>query len=175
MSDVAPGKKTRRDLYSNIALPSVTLSAANTLTFSQLQMGIGLFAGQALLLHRVLWFPNVATVREIVAATDSLYMALTVSNRLAGIADVTDPSVIALQAVVGVGANVESVKTPLVSDFTQLPGGGKLIPANPLFLAGYSLGFAAAAVIRAQLDFSFVQLGDADYLELLQSMYPITV
>lgn len=175
MSDVASAKRGKKDTYSNIALASVTLSAANTITFSQLQTSVGLFQGVAMLLHRVLWYPASAATREIVASTDQLNMAITVSNRLTSLADVTDPSIVALKQIIGIAANVEKAELPLLSDFTTLPMGGKLIPANPLFIGAASAGFAAACVVRAQLDFSFVQLSDSDYLELLQSMYPIQV
>lgn len=175
MSDVASARRGKKDLYSNIALASVTLSAANTLTFSQLQISVGLFQGVALLLHRVLWWPTALTIREIVAATDSLYFGLVTSNRLTTIIDVTDPSIVTMQNIIGIAAGVERYQFPIVSDFSMLPGGGKLVPANPLFLAANTAGFAAAATVRAQLDFSFISLSDADYLELLQSIYPISV
>lgn len=175
MSDVAVGRKVKKDAYSNIAFGAVTMSAANTLTFSQLSISVGLFQGVAMLIHRILWFPTTAAVREIVAATDALYIALTVSNRVAAINDATDPSIIGLYHKIGVGVAVEPATLPWQTDFSRLPMGGRLIPANPLFIAAHSAGFGAAATVRAQLDFTFVQLGDADYLELLQSMYPISV
>lgn len=175
MSDVAGAKRGRKDAYSNIAFGSVTMSAANTQTFSQINVAVGMFQGVALLIHRVLWYPLTATIRELVAATDSLYMALTCTNRVTAINDATDPSIICMQWIVGVGANVANEKMPLISDFSSLPSGGKLVPANPLWIAAHSGGFAAAGTVKAQLDFSFVQLTDADYLELLQSMYPITI
>jgi len=175
MSDVAGARRGKKDMYANIALGSVTLSAINTLTFSQLQISVGLFQGVAMLLHRISWYPYAANLREIVAATDSLSFALTVSNRVAAIEDATDPSIIACRRLIGIAAAVGSYEVPFESDFTRLPMGGKLIPANPLFLAATSGGFGAVATVKAQIDFSFVQLGDAEYLELLQAMYPVSV
>lgn len=175
MSDPTSARRTKKDTYSNIALVSCAMSAANTLTFQQLSVSVGLFQGVAMLLHRISFWPNAAACREMVAATDALYMALTTSNRLTSISDVTDPSIIALEHIVGIGVSVEPWRNPIVYAFDALPGGGKLIPANPLFLAVNSAGYGAAATVKAQLDFTFVQLSDADYLELLQSMYPISV
>lgn len=168
-------RKGSKDTFSNIMLPMVTMSAANTLTFQQIQVSVGMFQGVALLLHRIQWYPTATTIREIVASTDSLYMALTTSNKLTALVDTTDPSIVVVSSVIGIAANVESVRLPIVADLTGLPGGGKLIPANPLFLGAVTGGFAAAAVVRAVIDFSFVSLSDSDYLELLQSLYPITV
>jgi hypothetical protein len=169
------GKSAITDKYSNVAFATVTLSAANTLTFNQILMGTGVFAGVALLINRILWNPTVTSLREIVAATDDLTMALVSSNRLATIFDATDPSVLAQKRLVGIGVAVERYELPLISDFSTLPGGGKLIPASPLWMAGHTSGAAAASVIRCQLDFTFIQLEAADYLELMQSTYPANV
>jgi hypothetical protein len=175
MSDVIKAKKGKKDAYSNIAYASVLQSAANTLTFAQINMGVGLFQGVALLLHRIQWYPFAAALRELVTAADSMDMALTTSNRLTAIYDVLDPSVICVRRLLPIAATVAPYDIPLISDFTMLPGGGKLIAANPLWIACGSLAFAAAAQIRAQLDFTFISLTDAEYLELLQATYPANI
>jgi len=163
------------DRYANVAFGSVTESATNTLTFAQILMGVGLFQGVALLLHRVAWHPSAAALRELVAASDSMDVALTTSNRLAAIYDVNDPAIIAQCRLICIAAAVGSYEVPFYSDFTGLPGGGKLIPANPLWIGAKMSGAAAAATIRCQLEFTFVQLDDKDYLELLQAMYPANI
>jgi len=167
--------KGKKDEYANVAFGAVTLSAANTLTFSQIQMAIGMFQGIAMLIHRIAWQPTATSLREIVAATDSLHMALTSSNRLTAIYDLSDPSIIAQMQIIGIGVAVANEKLPLISDFTMLPGGGKLIAANPLYLAAVSGGFASAAVCRAQIDFTFIELADRDYMELIQAQFPANV
>lgn len=172
MANELAARKGKKDMYANVAYGTVVMSAANTLTYSQIQMAVGLFQGVAMLVHRVLWYPFNATIREMVAATDSMIMALTSSNRLTTIADVTDPSILVQRRLVGVGANTEIVSLPIIEDFTNLPGGGKLIASNPIWVAGYSGGFAAAGTISVQLDFTFIELSSADYLELLQAQFP---
>lgn len=168
-------KKAKRDQFSNVAYGLVTMSAANTLTFAQIQMGIGLFQGVGLLIHRVNWWPTRTSLRELVANNDSLQMALTTSNRLTGLVDVTDPAIICCKYLVSIGVAVERYEVPLVTDFTSLPGGGKLVPANPLWIGAFTEGAAAASVVRAQIDFSFVQLNDQEYLELIQSLFPANI
>lgn len=175
MSDPVNAKRGKRDTYSNTALASVVIAVADTLTFSQINMAVGMFQGVALLLHRILWWPSMAACRQIVAASDNMHMALTTSNRLTSIQDITDPAIVAMSAVVGIGVAVERYELPIISSFQELPGGGKLIPANPLFLAADTSGFSAGVTINAQLDFSFLSLSDADYLELLQSIYPVNI
>lgn len=168
-------KSKLTDRYSNRAYGTVTMSAANTLTFTAITFGVGLFQGMAILLHRIKWSPTMASLREIVAATDSLTFALTTSNRITALTDSNDPGVVDWVRMVGIAANIEQVKEPIISDYTMLPSGGKLIPANPLYLAAYTLGAAAASEVRAELEFTFVELEAADYLELIQSNYPANV
>lgn len=166
--------KTATEKFSNIAFGSVTMSAANTLTFSQIQFGVGLFEGKALVLHRADFYPSLATDREVVAAADSYIMALTTSNRLAAL-DVNDPAIIVWRRKVGIAANVEQVLQPVTVDFTSLPGGGVLLPANPIFGAMFSAGFAAAGSMTVRLSFTFVELSPQDYLEVIQSMFPANI
>jgi hypothetical protein len=175
MANGISAKKTKSDMYANVAFGNVTLSGVDTLTFSQIQMAVGLFQGVAMLLSRVLWYPSMGTIRQVVAATDSLTMALTSSSRLTDIDDTSDPAILTMRKVVGVGVNTEPFVFPLISDFSTLPGGGKLMSCNPIYLACDTGGFASAAVLRAQLDFTFVELSATDYLELIQSQYPASI
>lgn len=168
-------KKVRTDVYANVAFGAVTMSAANTLTFAQIQMAVGLFQGVALVIHRLKYRPTRVSIRELAANTDELTLALTTSNRLSAINDVADPAIIDQKVLVGVGASVEPVLLPLISDFTMLPGGGKIISANPLFLGMTTLGAAAASVCRVEMEFTFVSLTDRDYLEIIQSQFPANI
>jgi len=175
MSDSSNVKKTKKDVYANVAFASVTLSAANTLTFKQVQFAVGLFQGVGLLLHRLLWVPAAATIRELVAATDSLIFAMCTSNRLASLTNPLDPTIISLKHIVGIGAAVEPWVFPLIDDFTILPGGGKLVPANPLWIGCVSAGAVSIAQVDVTLEFTFVELSDKDYLELLQAQFPVNL
>jgi len=163
------------DKYANVAYGIVTMSAANTLTFAQINMGMGIFQRTAMLLHRVLMYPTLASCREVVAATDEMQIALTTSNRVSSISDILDPAVVCCQRVVGVGVAVEPWNLPLISSFTDLPSGGKLIAGNPIYCAMQTTGAAAASICRFQLDFTFVELSDTDYLELVQAQYPANI
>jgi hypothetical protein len=163
------------DKYANVAYGLVTMSAANTLTFAQINMGMGIFQRTAMLLHRVLFYPTLPSMRELVAATDDLCVAIVTSNRLTAIYDVTEPSIITTRRIIPLGAATNIVELPIISDFTMLPSGGKLIAGNPIYLAAYTGGAAAASIVRCQLDFTFVELADADYLELVQAQYPANI
>lgn len=179
MSDAvaARSKKTRKDLYTNVAFQRLTMSAANTITFQQIQFGVGLFQGVALILNRILYVLGANTLREIAAVTDYIAFGLTTSNRLTALNLATDPAIIDAKALVGVSAAAPTslVESPIISDFTALPGGGRLCPANPLYLVMFGTGMAAAGIMDVEIDFQFVQLTDAEYLELIQSQFPANI
>lgn len=175
MAEGINAKKTKKDLYANTAYGSLVQTAINTLVFSQIQFAVGMFQGVAILLHRILWWPPAGTMREIMAATDDISFALTTSNRLSGIIDVSEPAVLCARRLVGIGIPVAVTDLPLISDFTMLPQGGKLIPANPIYLAMVTAGFAGVATIRCTLEFTFLELSATDYLELIQAQYPANV
>lgn len=175
MTDPSGAKKVKADVFANSALATVTIAVADTLTFQQINMAVGLFQGVAMNLHKIEWWPSMAACRQIVAASDNLHMALTTTNRLTTIQDITDPAIVAMKAVVGIGVAVERYELPLIQSFEDLPSGGRLIPAQPLFLAADTSGFSAGVTINAVLYFTFHTLADADYLELLQSIYPVNL
>lgn len=167
--------KKKTDEFANVAYAKVTQSAANTLTFEPMQLAIGLFQGIALILHRILYIPTGACLNELGAVTDVLALGIVTSNRLANIYDISDPAVIDYMSLKPQGAPVEIQREPYIHDLSTLPGGGKIVAANPLYLAMDSTGFVAAQDSRVQIDFTFVELADRDYIELIQTQIPANV
>ncbi len=169
--------KTKSDLFTNLAFGTVQMSAVDTLTFNLIQFGVGIFQGVAMILHRILYFPSVASVRELVANNDEMHIALTTSNRLASITDVSQPAIIDRKSIISKvgGAAYNELELPLMQDFTRLPGGGKLVACNPIYAAMSTAGAAAASQCTIRLDMTFKELSDAEYLELIQSQYPANV
>lgn len=170
--------KVKVDQYANRAFISITMSAANTLTFEQIRFGVGLFQGIALVLHRIEWHPGVASLQEVVAAADIMKLAVTNRDDLTSIAaqsqNVLVRKVLSIR-LVGAIVSMLSDEIPYVSDFSDLPGGGLIIPPNPLFLAMDTAGFAAAGTLEVVMYYTFKALSDADYLELIQSLIPANI
>ncbi len=167
--------KMKKDLYPNRAIEALTQSALNTLTYGQIRFGIGLFQGVALVLHRVDWYPDVGCLRELVAATDSVEFAIITTDGLASITDILESSIVCLKKMIGVAPNVALMEVPMVQDFSNLPGGGLILPPNPLYLAMNSSGFAGAQTVRVLLYFTFIELNDRDYIELIQASIPANI
>jgi len=167
-------KKAAADIYSNRTTVRCSMTAVNTLVFQQLRFAAGLFEGVALILNRILWFPFSGTLRELVGAADHLQMALVTRNDLASI-DPTNLAVIDEKELVSVGAAVERYETPLVSDWRNSPGGGLIIPANPLYLAMNTAGYAAVAEMNVVIEYQWKKLSKDESIELLQTLIPGTV
>jgi hypothetical protein len=163
--------KSKLDQYSNRALMYVQMTAANTITFEQVNFAVGTFQGIGLILNRIEMHPNVAAYRELVANTDSMSLAMTTRDDLANL-EPANQAVIASETLVGMGAAVEIQQVPLVFDYTQLPGGGLILPANPLYVGLNTAGFAAAATARFVIFYQFRQLTDKEYLEIIQTLLP---
>lgn len=156
-----------KDFYVNRALVLLTMSAANTLTFQEIRFGVGLFQGIALILHRLDLYPNTATAREVVTAADHLVVGLTTSDEITTL-NMDQQSVMFSKSLIAVAATTVPVEAPMSVDLSGLPGGGLIMPANPLYLAMNTSGFAAAGEVRAVLYHTFKELRDSEYLELIQ-------
>mgnify|MGYP001200953855 CR=1 FL=1 len=159
------------DLYANRCFASITMSAANVVTFQQIIFGVGTFQGIALVIHKIWWFPISTTIAEIVAAADKLFLALTARDDLTSL-DPTNQAVYAAKQILPPGAPVEPVVTPLESNFCDLPSGGLIVPANPIYLAMSSAGFANPGTCKICMLYTFKELSDKENLEVLQTLLP---
>jgi len=171
-------ESSKTDKYPNRAMELLTQSAANTLTFEQIRFGTGLFEGIALVLHRLEWYINQIALQEVIAAADSISVALTTRDDLTTIDPVSLNVIHAMQTHIRLVGPVVSMipdLRPLVADFTTLPGSGLLIPANPLYMAVDSSSLVNPITLRLVMYYSYVRLADKDYLELLQSMIPMNI
>ena len=165
----------KRDQFVNVAHGNVSMSAANAITFNQILFAVGIFQGVAIVIHRMLYYPAAAACKEVIAATDRMTMALTTSNRLVSLLDISDPAVIDMYDVVPIGTPVADWTLPIVSDMTSLPGGGRIVAPGRLFFGMVTTGAAAASTGRCELQFTFKHLDDKDYIELIQSTMPANI
>lgn len=163
--------KASKDKFSQRTFVDITMSAANTLTFKKIDFAVGLFQGVALKLHKIEYHPTLASYRELAANTDSFFIGLTLRNTLTAL-DPTDLSVIDSRGLIGMGAGVEPLTRPIVTDFTTLPEGGMLTLANPLYAAMITTGAAAASQCRIVIHYSFLSLAAGESMELLQTLLP---
>ncbi|KKK87382.1 hypothetical protein LCGC14_2753800 [marine sediment metagenome] len=164
--------KQRKDIFINRAIQRLTMTGVNVLSFQQLNFAVGVFQGVALVIHRIIYHIGLQAWRETQSDADSFIVALTVSQNINDL-NMTNIEIIDRHeytgVVVGAVVSLLHAKIEVVSDFATLPEGGIIIPANPVFLGMSSAGLTTAGVIDAEIYFTFRELGDADYIELIQS------
>lgn len=163
--------RSKTDRYANVITPRVEMSAANTLTFSEIDVGLNLFDKVGLLISRIEFY-STRFAAEMAASGDFVRMAITASNQITTIAP-QENAVIAMEehSVVEQGTAASAViqKEPFVQDWSQLPMNGILVSPKPLYIAANTGGFSQADTIDARIFFTIVKLKDAEYFELLES------
>jgi hypothetical protein len=158
-----------RDGFANKFYGSCTESAANTLTFNEINTGQNMFDKKAWILHRLEWDIDLAIVQALAAAGDGFTMALTSSNLINTLA-LSSPMVIDRllyehQFFTAVAA--QAMNTPVIRDFTGMPGGGLLIAPRPLYVAAQGTSLAAAQTAEVRGYFTQIDLNAQEYVDLL--------
>lgn len=162
-------EKKSMDQFCNKFFASVTESAANTLTFEEIQTNVEVFSKQAWIINRLEWYVPKATFDLVINTADMIDMALTGSNNIADLglnnAAVIDRLTLHVREATAVGFAYR--EQPLIRDFSALPGGGLIVAPRPLYAA--IVGTSLTAVGTAQLRgyFQTKQLTPDEYLELV--------
>lgn len=169
---MAEGK--RRDTYANMAYLGVVESAQGTLTFERLEIAASSLLDKkfGLLINRADF--AVSSFTYLNSSNDSIEAALTVSD---GIVDLSleRPEVLFEHAWfrLDIGAAATGIigESPSVIDFSTMPGGGILVPANRLYIAVQSSGASAACRAWCRLYYTVVELSSEDYWQLVESRH----
>lgn len=160
------------DQFVNMAYASVAESAAGTLTFSELNTGIAIFEKVAWIVHRIDWIIMPAYQNLILAEADSISFALCCSNSLSSLTPsrvaVIDYGYIGLD-LFGTPANAYMFHVPIIHDFSTLPGGGIIVPPNPLYVAIQGASLASVVLGACRIFFTIKTLEAEEYWELVQA------
>jgi len=173
--------KTSKDEFANVATISLTQATANTLIFKKLETGNAIFNKVAWLIHRIEYCNFHVYASIFNGDNDSLVAAVTSSNvrtSLLTLDTYTDMAVID-QIVLyrndfGTAASALVQASPILKDFSNLPGSGLLVPAMQIYGALHSSGLADVASGVIKLFYTVVELADAQYWELVQARTTLT-
>lgn len=172
-----PARKRAQDQFPQLAYLTVTESAANTITFAQLQTGGMLFERRALIIHRVEYYFGTTQLALLTAEADYINTGLSTNSSISGVS-INDPNIIDLVLIQreddGTAATSHRYQAPHVRDFTSLPGGGLLVPAHPLYLFVQGQSLASAANMDCRIYFTTRELSANDFIELVEAMRIIT-
>jgi len=161
------------DRWANIASIQCVESAANTLTFKKLETGINLFEKRAWVIGRLAFFIGGVSATQFNATGDYLQISLTVSNNMTAICDFSNPSEIDFMLIgredIGTAATGMFLENPRIRDWWGLPGGGLIVPPNPLYLAVKGTGLVAAATVTVRMFYTTIELKPDEYWELVEA------
>lgn len=158
-----------RDVYSNKAFGEVVESAANTLTFKEIQTNVSIFDKAAWIIHRIEWYLDNTALGLLGASDDKIEVALTASNAITTLAlsnaSVIDKFEVGIRYVSAAGFAYKAL--PDSRDFSALPGGGLIIAPRPLFIAVKGTSIASAVTASMRFYFTQIELAADSYLELI--------
>jgi len=159
-----------KDTFVNLVYAACTETAANTLTFQKIETGYGSLQKTAWIIQRIEWYLSASARNLIVAADDSVTAALVSSNLITTL-DLAQASLFDLyeykvhyQTSVGFAPTAD----PVIRDFAELSGGGRLCLPYPLYVAVKGTSIASAVTIKCRISFIEKELSDADWMELVQ-------
>lgn len=170
-------KSTQKDEFAQIAYIGVNESAANTLTFNGLSVFSNVLTPKGLLVHAVEYHILPATIDLLAADTDGIRLGLAGTDQITAI-EWDDARVYDFNSYVvnfyGTPASQWIFEMPIRVDWSGLPGGGRLLPADRIygFVQGIALGGAASIEIR--FHFTLIDLSAQQYIELAQSLRVLT-
>ncbi len=159
-----------RDRFANVASIRVTESAASTLTFALLNTNMG-FIGRrdqalAMVIDEVQFHITPAAIGELNAEGDSIGIALTVSDLVTDLLDLTDRRIIAqkqwVRADYGTAASGETLVTPLEKQFFP----PFITAERSLYLGIAGISMASAIVAQCRILFRVETLQAAELVEL---------
>lgn len=164
--------KREVDKYSNILAIDIEMSAADVLTFQDVNVGLNIFDKVGILINRMDVEINNATKSALDSAAASIDIGLTQSNQIAALS-LQQRAVIDKIKIGGIGTIATGfaiVREPFSVTYGDLPGNGLLISPSPLWIAMDSTGFATViGFCTVRIYFTVVDLKPEEYFELLEA------
>lgn len=165
--------KERKDEFSQIGYIQVVQSGANALTFTGITILTSFLANTAMLIHTISYEILASAFALMTTATDFIAVGLAGSDSLVSTA-LSDPEVYDSRTLIrndfGTAASGSLWESPLMTDFTALPGGGVLVPADRIYGWVASSGLASAVSVKMRFRFTVIELTAQQYLELAQAL-----
>lgn len=161
-----------KDNYSNLAYGFAEEIAAGTIAFGEIHSGVSMFEKVAWLVSRIEYnFVN-TFMNLMIANTDVFHAGLTATSAMTALG-MSDSSVIDRISIqrtdFGTPGSAQLTHMPIIKDFSTMPGGGLLIPPNPLYAAVQGISMAAVVKVSLRIYFTYVSLKPEEYWELVES------
>jgi len=157
------------DRFANVFSAELTLSAANVVTFAEMNFGITLRDRVAIVIDELYFYWTNAAIAEMTATGDFLTWALSVSDQPTSFVP-DDRRLLYIHTLLrhdmGTAAAGAFVQNPLKAEFNP----PLIALPNRLFLGGVTGGLASAAVLRLRMHFRTVSITqDQQLVEVLEA------
>lgn len=159
-----------KDTFVNQAYLSVVESSANTLTFSKLETGVSIHEKVGWVIARLDYDLSI-TAANFGAEGDRVSFGISTSSAITT-ATLAQSAVIDYNTItrrdLGTAASGMFLRMPVFKTFADLPGGGILVPPNPLFIWTLGAGLGTPMTIQARMFYVVRQLKLEDFWELVE-------
>jgi len=146
------------DRFANVFNATLDMTAANAVSFAQLNFGVSLRDRIGIVIDQLFWFPGAATLGEMTTNLDRIIMAITLSDQITSIADLSDNRIIFVEELqrldFGTAAAATVIKKPIVSEFAP----PIIVLPTRMFLAMDSVGLASAGHVDLRMHYRTVSI-----------------
>jgi len=169
-------KNSISDKYANVAATYFAMSSANTARFVKFDFPFSVLDKVGLLINRMEYI--MGGLDKFNGTLDWAIAGLCCAASVADTEDTRDPLIVdqyKLQRLdIGTAASGLVLEAPFMKDFSGLPGGGILVPPNPLYAFMDSDGASDVMTVRIRVYYQYVELAVEDYWQLVESRRVVT-
>jgi hypothetical protein len=164
--------KTVTDQFANLAIIGVVETGANTLTFKKLETGFSIMEKAAWVISRIEYTVQAPLAAVFDGNGDHVDFGISLSNSWSA----PTPTEITIldansiwRADYGAAATAIVSIAPFVKDFSNLPGGGLILPPNPLYGFVKGTGLVSAMAVTMRLYYTTLALAVDQFWELVEA------
>jgi hypothetical protein len=163
---------SKMDTYANLCIVTVAEPAINTLTFKKIDAQISFNQKVAWIISRVEYFVSSLAAATFNGDSDALHFGLSCANSWVAptLEEITILDFNWVQRLdYGAAAAQERSHMPILKDFSNLPGGGMLVPPAPLFGFLKGNGLAVVTTMTARIYYTVLDLSPDDFWQLVET------
>lgn len=158
------------DRFANVFTAELTMSAANTGSYAELQFGITLRDMLAIAIDEIYFYPSSGSLAEMTAAGDEVAFAITVSDQVGNLFNLADRRILFLKRLkrldAGTAATGNLIELPLKESFFP----PLIVIPNRIYFAMISIGLASAADGQIRMHYRTVSITkDQQLIEVLEA------
>ncbi len=158
------------DRFANVFTAEVTNSAANALTFTEMNFGITLRDRVAIVIDTLYFYVSAVTLQQMTTLSDSITCALSVSDQVTDLNDLADRRILAMKSLTrvdfGTAAGGQLIENPMDISFAP----PLIALPNRMFFGVDTVGLASASVTQLRMHFRTVSITqDQQLVEVLEA------